>query len=264
MKTLHGKILIISGAMLIASGCCMPYARYLKRVDAISMELRDIQKYFSVISRQSREIDDAIVSSDGKTEGTFLMMDDVNGSILNMKTRINDILKALRATQSPCNNILKSYNETLQKVIITLGYDVLAVPVFIDDPIKIIVNGELENVTLSKVEKYDAFLPDIDMINNYLWSLDLFYRAYRFKVLDKNFYAYSLAPYEYKDKNGQPIYTYMVGKREITTENIDAEYLDKLKQKMLGYEQELKELVASLIKKRNDFELYLNAKKAGK
>ena len=50
----------------------------------------------------------------------------------------------------------------------------------------------------------------------------------------------------------------------IRTENIDAEYLDKLKQKMLGYEQELKELVASLIKKRNDFELYLNAKKAGK
>ena len=72
MKTLRGKIIIISGAMLIASGCCMPYARYLKRVDAISMELRDIQKNFSVISKQSREIDDVIVSSDGKTEGTFL------------------------------------------------------------------------------------------------------------------------------------------------------------------------------------------------
>lgn len=239
----------------------MGYKRYFKRVDAISMELRDTQRDLSVIGKKSREIDSIISSEHEGVSATFLKIDSIGEDISVIRERMGDILKALDATKKPCNKDLKQYHQGLKNLVEIISENPNYM-VFDDDLIKIVFENEIKTITLEKLKEYETFLLDVEQIRNYLSSLDMFYRSYRFRILGRNFYAYSLKDYNYKDKKNKTIYTSMVEKREILRDDVDEEYIDKLRKKILLFEEKIKDIISSLIKTRKDFELYLAVKKA--
>lgn len=260
------KVKLISILLIVVSmsGCCMKYKKYFKRVDAISMEFKDMQKDLSGIGKKSREMDSILSSGQTGIEETILKIDSIEKDISGMKNRMSDIYRAIRVTKKPCDKILKSYHKTLMDLLLTLSEDSGRHIVFPDDPIKIEIEDELKNITMEKLKEYETFLPDIVQISNYFMSLNTFYRSCKFRILEKNFYAYSLKPYSYKDKKNKTIYTYIVKKREIIQKDIDIGYIEKLRKKILDYEEKIKGLISDLIKTRDDFKLFIAAKKAGK
>ncbi len=257
------KTILVLLIMVMMSGCCMPYKRYFKKVDAVSMELREMQRDLSNISKKSREIDSIISSGQGSREAV-IKMDSIKEDVRGMKKKMQDIHKAIFFTRVPCNRILKPYHEKLIKLLLVMSEARGRITVSGAFPIKIELKGKIETITMSKLKEYETFLPDIEQVYNYFLSLDLFFRSYKFKILGRNFYAYSLDSFEYKDKKGKPIYTYIVKKREINQVNMDSGYIAKLKKKIMDYEDEIKNLLSSLIKTRDDFNLFIAEKKAGK
>ncbi len=249
----------------------MKHNKYFKRVDAISMELRDIQRDLSGISKKSREMDNILSSGSAGIEEASLGIDSIEKDISGMKNRMNDIYRAISVTKEPCDKILKAYHETLMDLLLALSEERSTYNrVFSDDPIKIEIDGELKTITIKKLKEYEAFLPDVEQVCNYFMSLNTFYRSCRLRIQGKNFYAYTLKPYSYAEVKGgcmtppKNIYTYLVKKREIILEDMDAGYIEKLKKKILDYEEKIKNLISTLIKTRDEFRLQLDAKKAGK
>jgi len=262
MKEKKLIILVLTAAVAV-SGCCTPYKKYLKKTDNISLELRDLQRELSEISRESREIDDRIVTSQDM-QGIVMGMQNVNDRIGTIQKRTNDMNKAMNAIKAPCHSILKPYHKDLKKLIATIYEKPFEFMYYSDEPMKIKVNDELKDITLEKLWEYDTFLPDMELITDYMETLDSYWRASRLKLSGRNFYAYKLEDYVYKDKKGKLIQTYLVDKREVLVDNVEAGYLNKLKDKMSEYELAIKNLITALIKTREKFNIFLAEKNAGK
>ena len=163
------KLILLSLILLSLSGCCMGYKRYFKRVDAISMELRDTQRDLSVIGKKSLEIDSNISSEHEGVSATFLKIDSIGEDISVIRERMGDILKALDATKKPCNKDLKQYHQGLKNLVEIISENPNYM-VFDDDLIKIVFENEIKTITLEKLKEYEAnsphgFKPNLKLID---------------------------------------------------------------------------------------------------
>jgi len=259
------KYLNIVMAMLVISGCSVS-RKYVRRVDNISMRLKDIQQTLSPVSRDGKELNRSLLSSpDAGKEGFISVLDRMGSEVSDMKIKQENIMKAFKSVRCPSfplvpssiSGLLKEYHDRLYSLLDSLGGGGDKYPVDSDLPIRIEVKGKIEYVTLRDVQKYGNFLKSTEQANGYLDCLDCLVRAYKFKLLAKNFYVYDIKPYSYSDAQKKIISSYMIEKKEIEKDAIEKDYLTALKRKIFYYEEQIKTALSGLIESRSSINTFL-------